>query len=387
MNQRTIELLFAFVRSAISGTKIKDEERESYSPDMLEDLLEIAFKHDMVHMLVYGLKQNNLISKEDAQIEKSIFTAVYRYERLKYEYENVCNALENAQIPFIPLKGSVIRKYYPESWMRTSCDIDVLVKPEDLEKAISYLSQKLQYVEKGRATHDVLLASPIGVHVELHFDLVEEGRANNAIDILSSVWNNVSLHENYGYWHEMSDEFFYFYHIAHMAKHFETGGCGVRPFVDLWILDNMNGANKLKRDELLLKGGLSDFANTSRTLNEVWFGEKKADELISKLQDFILHGGLFGSVDNRVALQQKKKGGRLRYFVSRVFISYAKLKRYYPILEKHRWLMPVMQIRRWFMIFKPDVARMAKRELIVNSSIDKTKADEMNIFMKNIGLK
>ena len=265
MNQRTIELLFAFVRSAISGTKIKDEERESYSPDMLEDLLEIAFKHDMVHMLVYGLKQNNLISKEDAQIEKSIFTAVYRYERLKYEYENLCNALENAQIPFIPLKGSVIRKYYPESWMRTSCDIDVLVKPEDLEKAISYLSQKLQYVEKGRATHDVLLASPIGVHVELHFDLVEEGRANNAIDILSSVWNNVSLHENYGYWHEMSDEFFYFYHIAHMAKHFETGGCGVRPFVDLWILDNMNGANKLKRDELLFKGGLSDFANTSRT--------------------------------------------------------------------------------------------------------------------------
>ena len=45
-----------------------------------------------------------------------------------------CNALEKAQIPFVPLKGSVIRKYYPEAWMRTSSDIDVLVHKEDVEK-------------------------------------------------------------------------------------------------------------------------------------------------------------------------------------------------------------------------------------------------------------
>lgn len=387
MNQRTIELLFAFVRSAISGTKIKDEERENYSSNMLEDLLEIALKHDIVHLLVYGLKQNNLITQEIAEIEKSIFAAVYRNERLKCEYENLCSALENAKIPFIPLKGSVIRKYYPESWMRTSCDIDVLIHEDDLDKAILYLSQNLQYVEKGRATHDVLLISPIGIHVELHFDLIEEERANNAIDILSSVWDNVSLHGDYSYWYEMSDEFFYFYHIAHMAKHFETGGCGVRSFIDLWILDNTNSVDKLKRDELLLKGGLLDFANSSRRLSKVWFNCQEADEFSMQIEEFILHGGVYGSTDNRVILQQKKNGGQLGYFLSRLFVPYTKLKRYYPVLVKHRWLMPVMQIRRWFMILKPDVARMAKNEIIVNSAIDKTKADEMNIFMKNIGFK
>ena len=84
----------------------------------------MSAKHDVIHLLALGLKQNELISKENSEIEKYILKAVFRYERLRYEYNNLCDALEKAQIPFIPLKGSVIRKYYPEAWMRTSCDID-----------------------------------------------------------------------------------------------------------------------------------------------------------------------------------------------------------------------------------------------------------------------
>lgn len=80
-------------------------------------------------------------------------------------------------------------------------------------------------------------------------------------------------------------------------------------------------------------------------------------------------------------------GGRFRYIVSRMFIPYAKLKRYYPILEKHRWLMPIMQIRRWFMLLRPDIASMAKREIAVNSNLEKTKADKMNDLLRNVGLK
>ena len=386
MDQRTIQILFALLRSAICGTKLTEEERNNYSPELIQDLLKISFKHDVVHLLVLGLKQNELIPEEYNEIRKCILRAVYRYERIRYEYENLCVALEKAQIPFLPLKGSVIRKYYPEPWMRTSCDIDVLVHREDIDKAISYLTQNLKYVEKGRATHDILLNSPIGIRIELHFDLVEEGRANNAIDILSSVWDNVSLHDDYSYWYEMSDAYFYFYHIAHMAKHFENGGCGIRPFIDMWILDNMHNSDRTVRDNLLSKGDLLRFANVARTLSEVWFDGKEPDDLSLKMQDFLLHGGVYGSADNRVALQQTNSGGRIGYVLSRIFIPYAKLKRYYPVLEKHRWLMPVMQIRRWFMLLTPDVAKMAKSELIVNSSIDKTKVEEMNAFLGSIGL-
>ena len=137
MDQRTIPILFALLRSAICGTKLTEEERNDYSHDLLQDLLKISSKHDVVHLLVFGLKQNELISKENSDIEKYFLKAVYRYERLRYEYDNLCSALEKARIPFLPLKGSVIRKYYPEAWMRTSCDIDVLVHEKDSEKAVS----------------------------------------------------------------------------------------------------------------------------------------------------------------------------------------------------------------------------------------------------------
>ena len=386
MDQRTIQILFALLRSAICGTKLSEEERNNYSPDLLQDLLKISSKHDVVHLLVFGIKQNELISEENSDIEKCILKAVYRYERLRYEYENLCEALEKAQVPFLPLKGSVIRKYYPEAWMRTSCDIDVLVHREDLENAISYLVSNQNYIEKERATHDVSLFTQTRIHVELHFDLVEEGRAQNAIDVLHSVWDNVTLHENSNYWYEMSDSYFYFYHIAHMAKHFENGGCGIRPFIDLWILDHMKGIDLSARDVLLSQGGLLKFAHASQTLSEVWFGGKEPDELSLQMQEFLLHGGVYGSTDNRVALQQKKKGGRIGYVLSRLFIPYAKLKRYYPVLEKHRWLMPLMQIRRWFMLLNPDVAKMAKREMTVNGNLAKTKTNEMNAFLEDIGL-
>jgi len=387
MDHRTVQILFALLRSAIRGTKLTESERKSYSADILHDLLKISAKHDVIHLLVLGLKQNDLLAKEETDIEQCIFEAVYRYERLRYEYDRLCDALEKARIPFLPLKGSVIRKYYPEAWMRTSCDIDILVHREDLDTAIAYLSDHMNYVEKERATHDVSLFSPMGIHVELHFDLVEEGRANNAVDILRNAWNNVLLHEDRKCWYEMTDAFFYFYHIAHMAKHFENGGCGIRPFLDLWILDHLENIDQPARENLLAQGGLLQFAEISRKLSQVWFGDGESDELLLQLQDFILHGGVYGSADNRVALQQTKKGGRFGYILSRIFIPFAKLKRYYTILEKYPWLMPFMQVRRWFMLLNPDVAKMAKREISVNGGLGKEQADEMNSLLVNIGLK
>ncbi|MBQ7968405.1 MAG: nucleotidyltransferase family protein [Clostridia bacterium] len=386
MDQRIIQILFALLRSAICGTKLTEEEYNNYSPEMLQDLLKISSKHDVAHLLVLGLKQNDLIPKEKTDIEKCILKAVYRYEQIKYEYDNLCTALEKAQIPFLPLKGAVIRKYYPEEWMRTSCDIDVLVREEDIEKSKTLLVNEYGYKYDGKGSHDISLFSPANIHVELHYDLVEDGRANASSNVLKNVWNVSVVRDGCAFWYEMPDEYYYFYHIAHMAKHFENGGCGIRPFIDLWILDHMKDIDISARDELLSQGRLLKFSNVSRMLSEVWFGGKEPDELSLQMQAFLLHGGVYGSTDNRVALQQKKKGGRMGYVLSRIFIPYAKLKRYYPVLEKHRWLMPLMQIRRWFMLLKPDVAKMAKREMAINGNLAKTKSDEMNDFLDYIGL-
>ncbi len=386
INQNIIQVLFALVRSAIRGNQLSEQERALYSSDMLSSLLTLSKRHDITHLVAEGLNKNGLLEKENTEAGNEIIKAFYRHAQLSYEYVVVCDALEAAHIPFIPLKGSVLRLWYPEPWMRTSCDIDILVHREHLEQAISYLVETLEYTEHERATHDVSLFSKSGKHIELHFDLVEEGRAGDAIGVLKKVWEDVSLKAEKECWYEMSDEYFYFYHIAHMAKHFETGGCGIRPFIDLWILDHIDGADEEKRDELLEKGGLLKFADVARRLSKGWLENIPLDEVALKMQNFILSGGVYGSSKNRVALQQTKKGGKIGYVFSRIFIPYDKLRRYYPILEKYRWLTPFMQVRRWGMLFKPSVARMAKSELSANKNIDKSSAEEMNVFLNEVGL-
>lgn len=386
MDQRTIQILFVLLRSAIRGTKLTDNERENYSADMLQDLLKISAKHDVIHLLVLGLKQNHLIPQDHDEIEKYILKAVYRYERLRYEYDNLCDALEIAQIPFLPLKGSVIRKYYPEAWMRTSCDIDILVREDDIEKAKTLLVDELGYKFHGKGSHDISLFAPTNIHVELHYDLVEDGLANESSDVLKNVWNLATVREEYGFWYEMPDEYYYFYHIAHMAKHFENGGCGIRPFIDLMILDGIQDADIAKRDKLLQQGNLLKFANATRKLSRIWFSNEPYDYISQQMEDYILRGGVYGNNENRITVQQQKKGGRIKYTLSKIFIPYDVIKFHYPILQKHRWLTPFMQIRRWFKLIFCGHAKRSMRELSYNSNISQSQADEMKIFLEEIGL-
>ncbi len=386
MENRIIRTLFALLRSSVFDYTLTEDERAMVSEETLPELLALSRKHDLSHLLAYGLKKNGLTEGTNGGAERAIFKAAYRYERLNYDYGRLCEALEAEKIPFIPLKGSVLRAYYPEPWMRTSCDIDVLVRREDLERGIACLTERLQYEEKEHDSHDVSLFSPNGNHVELHFDLVEEGSAKGANEALKSVWEHVSLREGSEYFYEMTDGFFYFYHIAHMAKHFEVGGCGIRPLIDLWILDHMEGMDGDDREKLLTQAGLMTFARAARRLSAVWFGGEETDDLSRSMEHFILHGGVYGSVENRVALQQRKQGGRLGYVFSRLFLPYVRLKRYYPILEKHRWLTPVMQVRRWFWLLSPDRAKRAREEVSANRNVDRAQAEAMNEFLDAIGL-
>lgn len=386
MDQRTIQILFALLRSAIRGTKMEEEEQSIYSSEMLFCLLKISSKHDVAHLLALGLKQNELIQEEHKDIEKQIIKSVYRYEKTRCDYEKICSVLENAGIPFLPLKGSVIREYYPEPWMRTSCDIDILIHKEDCEKAKSVLMSELSYSYSGKCSHDMSFYSPDKVHIELHYDLIEEGRVNYSSHVLKNSWDTATIRDGYSSWYEMSDEMFYFYHIAHMAKHFENGGCGIRPFIDLWILDNLGGADEKKRDELLNLGHLLKFANAVRKLSCVWFENEEYDLTSKEMENYILSGGVYGNDANRITFQQQQKGGKVKYALYKIFIPYSVIKYHYPILQKHRWLMPIMQVRRWYkLIFRGHLRRTTK-ELRYSNNISNEDAANMKIFLKNIGL-
>ncbi len=385
VDQRTPQILFALLRSAIRGDKIEDEVKALYSEALLPELAEVSVKHDLAHLLALGLKKNSLLSDESSA-EKEIFKALWRYEQLDHELGKLCAALESAGIPYIPLKGSVIRRYYPEAWMRTSCDVDILVHEEDTEKAASVMVERCGYTLAGKGSHDVSLYSPNKQHVELHYTLIEERVSKASADVLNAVWETASVCEGYRFRYEMPDDMFNFYHIAHMAKHFEIGGCGIRPFIDLWILDNIEEAEEEKRRELLDKGSLLKFADAVRKLSRIWFENEEYDPVSKQMEDYILRGGVYGSNENRVAVQQQKQGGRMNYALSKIFLPYEVIKFHYPILQKHRWLMPFMQVRRWGKLIFCGHTKRSLRELEYNSGISSDEAAAMQMFLNDIGL-
>lgn len=388
MNQITIDVMFAVLRSAVTEKPMTDTEREQFSKEMLPDLMALAQKHDLAHLVGYGAYKNKLLagtSEYYAKIQQSQVMAVFRYEQLNYEFERLCETFEEAEIPFIPLKGSVLRKYYPEQWMRTSCDIDVLVQEENLDKAAAVLVEKCGYDRKALTSHDISLYSSAGQHIELHYTLIEDRYANSAADILNDVWKHTVLKEEKNYWYEMTDEMFYFYHVSHMAKHFVSGGCGIRPLIDLWILDQLE-TDRSKRKEILAKSGLLQFTEAAGALSRCWMEDAAYDPLTQQMEDFILRGGVYGTVQNRIVLQQQKKGGRLQYAVSKFFLPYDVIKFQYPILLKHRWLTPFMEVRRWCRLAFCGHAKRSIRELKYNNSISPEQALEMKAFLENIGL-
>ena len=378
--ENLIHALMDLIAYEVCGKNI-DKSQYKLIDEEFAKLYKLSKSHDLAHLAGDALIKNNLIEDGEvkAKFQKQIMLAVYRYERINYELGHLRKVLNEEKIPFIPLKGSVIRQYYPEPWMRTSCDIDVLVHESDLERAVSALTSAAGYKADSKGSHDVGMFSDSGVHLELHYSLIEDKIVGSAADILKSAWENASPVSDTSEY-IFGDDLFFFYHTAHMAKHFVNGGCGIRPFIDIWVLNHCVSFDREERDALLAKGGLLVFAKQAEALSEAWFGNGEHTDITRRMQDYLLKGGVYGTTANRVSVQQIRKGGKFRYAFSRIWLSYDVLKFHYPSLEGKRWLLPVFEVRRWFKLIFCGGFKRSVSELKLNSSTTsevQTKTKEM----------
>lgn len=386
MTTRLYEIMIYCIKSEITDSDVKFD--FCLSDDEIEQLYEISQRHDLSHIIGNALINNKILQFKSElydKYQKRIMLSLYRYEQSNYEFGEIVKLFEREGIRFIPLKGVVLRELYPLPWMRTSCDIDILIEKENIDRATECL---LDFgLKKGvESPHDITFITSSGCHIELHHSLIEDGLVYNLDCVLSEVWTRSTVRDGYLFWHDMNDEMFYFYHIAHMAKHFLFGGCGIKPFIDLWILDNLDNVDYCKRNELLAKGALLKFANAARNLSQVWFGNNEMDSLSRQLEIYIFKGGVYGSTENRISTQQQKKGGKLKYIVSRIFLPYDVIKFHYPILQKRRWLTPFMEIRRWFTLIFCGRAKRVLYEMRFSNNISSAEEKKTQAFLNNIGL-
>ena len=346
----------------------------------------LSKSQDMAHVVAAELGRQGHLGDDEIsrKFKKQQMLAVLRYERINYELLEICRVLEAAKIRHMPLKGSVLRDYYPEPWMRTSADIDILVDEENAELAAEALMRDLGYENRGRSSHDVQLFAPSGVHLELHFETIEDARVVNVNSVLSRIWDNASAVSQYKY--QADDAMFYFYHVSHMAKHFKHGGCGVRFFLDLWILDHRVVYDEKERTRLIESGGIIEFYRQSRHLSEVWFSDSAHNDMSKIMERYVLGGSVYGSRANDIVIKQIKTGGRGKYILGRIFLPYDQLKQMYPTLEKHRWLLPVYEVRRWFkIVFCGNMSRV-KQELKQSVSVTDRERISVEKMMENFKL-
>lgn len=389
--EQIVTAMMALISNDVCKKKI-DKSKYIFSHADFKLLYNFSKSHDLAHLVGDALIKNNLISDGEikSKFEEQIMLSIYRYENINYELNRLNQVINEAKISFACLKGSVIRQYYPEPWMRTSCDIDILVHEEDLESVATVLKEKLgySYEKKVKGPHDVQMYAPSGVHLELHYTLMEKGIISKADKILSSIWIYANEEDVGSFKKVFSNEMFYFYHIAHMAKHLLSGGCGIKPFVDLWILNHSKiiKIDKEQRDELLLKGGLLKFAKAAETLSEVWFEELEHTETTRRMERYVLQGGVYGTIQNSVVLKQVKSGSKLKYAISRVWLPYDTLKFIYPILQKHKWMVPFCQVRRWVrLLFKGGVKR-GINEFSIYTSVTKEQRKDISDFLSKLDL-
>ncbi len=384
MRTPTQEEFIQIIRFEICGTPLP----QGFAVSDEAELIKLAKRHDLTHLVYDALTKNGLPCKSSFAMQQ-YFAAIWRAEQMEHELQSIAALFEAEGIDFLPLKGAVMRPMYPESWMRTSADIDVLVKPQDQLRARDMMVNRLGYTTdpSGLSTHHVGVSAPeSNVHVELHNTLFTDYNASQDIkDIARTVWDHSELKVGSAHWYLMSDAMFYFYHLAHMAKHIrQAGGCPVRGLIDLWLLDKHPGKDEECCMALLKEGGLATFAEIMSGLAKAWLegGPVPSEEL----EQYILSAYLYGNIDRRTA-NSVNTDGTARYILKKIFLPYDVLKYAYPVLKTNKWLTPVFQVVRWTRVFSRKHRHDLKNQAKAMAKTDEKELEESIRINRLLGFK
>ena len=370
------EVFLAILRSVMTNTPVAlPEEIDQY----MNELLMLARQNDVLQIICQGIKNNH--GNLPANIDNEILRDLYRNAQNEYTLNTAKKIFESAGIAYVPLKGSVIRELYPEKRMRSSCDVDVLVKEDKLEEAINALVSAGFKTNNKREYHDVSLYYG-EAHLELHYNICEN--IPRIDKVLSHVWDYVRLVSEYEY--REVPAFFAFHIIAHMLYHFIRGGCNAKQFVDLWLLKENKVYSEKDLKLLLEKAKLEKFYEVICKTLDVWFADGEPNEITRNIEFQVINGGLYGGVEYSDAISIFMSGGKIKYLVSSTFVPLREMKWYYPVLKDYPMLLPFFYCKRLFSKTFGREKDRAKKLLQVDYNGADKRQDEIIDLLDKMGL-
>jgi len=349
------------LRCALRGEAPDDKALEGAD---LTALLALAKKHSAASLTCFALEATRAFEAAPAEIRKKWSDtkdkAVRRGIMFDYERKALFAEFEKRGIWYMPLKGIIIKDYYPLMGMREMSDNDILFDPSR-RKEVREIFKSRGYTGVGdsHGNHDAYKKAPV-LCFEMHMELFEAGNYPTLAAKYENVQSILLNDADGSCGRHLSDEDFYVFELAHAYKHYNGNGTGVRTLTDIWVLNQRLGGS-LKRDYVdaqLDSLGILSYERESRQLAGKLFGDSadiRLTEAEEKMLDYYLSCGSYGSVKNRVNnrladLSADESGVtfgmKLRYILKRLFPGRGYCRKSFPFFYKYPVFLPAFWVWR-----------------------------------------
>lgn len=360
------EQLLYLISCALRRAEAKESVLEGID---LSGLLVLARNHTVSAMVCMALEHTEVFAQADPAVKKRWLEAKNKAVRknmlLDADREILTNEMEAAGIWYMPLKGSVLKDWYPQYGMREMADNDILfdgTKREQVKEI--FLKHGYSAENYNRSNHDVYQKPPV-YNFEMHVSLFSEGEYEDLAEKYAGVKEKLLPDENKEYRFHFTPEDFYVFVTAHAYKHYSNGGTGIRTLADVYVMNHKIGESLDWRyvENELETLGIRDYEKRSRLMAEKIFGcDKPVSEigLTAEEQEMLLYylgastyGNLENMVKNRLhSLQADTEPinglTKFKYCVMRLFPGRKWCRDKYPFVYKHPYLLPAFWIWRIF---------------------------------------
>lgn len=331
------------------------------------ELFSSARAHSVCAMVCMALEPTKTFAQADPEVRKQWLDAKNKAVRknmlLDADRELLMEKMEQAEIWHMPLKGSILKDWYPRYGMREMADNDILFDParrEQVRDIFLRLGYSVEHYQGGN--HDVYRKPPV-YNFEMHVALFHEGVYEQLAKKYANVKDKLLPDQGKPYRFHFTQEDFYVFVLTHAHKHYSHSGTGIRTLTDLYVMNRKIGQtlNWDYVNQELEALGIRDYETGSRTLAEKLFGsETPVSEftLTEQEQEMLLYylgSSTYGNFENRITNQLhsiqadgKPISGftKFKYCMTRLFPGRNWCKLPYPFIYRHPCLLPAFWIWR-----------------------------------------
>ena len=338
------------------GAYVRGAEPERAVGMELEKLRHLAGIHSVKGIFAYMAMKYRLFPEHSATFRRACMTTINGFGQRGGRAEMLFAELARRGIDYVPMKGYVVKDYYPVPELRTFGDIDVIIRKADRARCHA-LMLELGYRVKTDWEPVYSYVKPLE-HYELHTELLETdiSESVDCRDYFRDPWSH-TMQEGHRY--VLTPEYHFLYLLAHLAKHVAGSGAGARMYLDLaaFIRYFGDGIDWTWIREELEKTRLAGFANTALTFVERYFGVESPialdpvdEDALEALAVMTAGGGIFGRVglDSGVNVlkDQAADTTRMGAVLRRLFPAAETIQTRYTYLQDRPWLLPVAWVHR-----------------------------------------